>query len=177
MAVCDALLSVAVIVADPLEMIVPAAAVKVAVVAFAATVTEAGVVKAALLEESETAVPPAGAELESVTVQVLFELDARVVGTHWTDERLTGAWRVMVAVLEVLLRVAVTVADPPEAIVPAVAVKLAVVELAGTLTDAGTVKDALLDERETEVAAVSEAFVRVTVQELVALEPKVVGAH
>src|SRR5215469_2855110 len=128
---------------------VPAAAVKVAVVALAATVAEAGTVNAALLEERETVVPPVGAALESVTVQVLLALDARVVGAHCTEERLTGACKLTVAVWDALLRVAVTVAVPLELMVPAAAVKVAVVALAATVTDAGTVNAALLEERET----------------------------
>ena len=82
-----------------------------------------------------------------------------------------------VAVCDALLSVAVTVALPLAEIVPAVAVKVAVVVLAGTLTDAGTVRDALLEDSETEVAAVREALDSVTVQELVALEARVVGEH
>ena len=86
-------------------------AMKVAVVAAAATVTEAGTVSVALLSESVTAVPPMGAALERVMVQVLVPLEFRLVGEQAREERVTGATRLMVAVLETPLRVAVTVAD------------------------------------------------------------------
>ena len=82
-----------------------------------------------------------------------------------------------VAVCDAPLRVAVTVAVPLEARVPVVAVKVAVVELVATVTEADTARDALFEDRETEVAAVNEALERVTVQELVALEARVVGEH
>ena len=52
----------------------PAVALKVAVVAPAATVTEAGTVSRALLLASVTLVPPVGAAWVTVTVQVLTAL-------------------------------------------------------------------------------------------------------
>lgn len=61
---------------------VPAVATKVAVVALAATVSDAGTVKAVLLSERATSVPPAGAGSESVTVQVEDVPDGRVAGLH-----------------------------------------------------------------------------------------------
>jgi hypothetical protein len=47
-----------------------------------ATVTEAGTVSNALPLDKETAVPPVGAALVSVTVQVLVAPDARLEGLH-----------------------------------------------------------------------------------------------
>ena len=64
----------------------------------------------ALLSVNETAVPPAGAFLDSVTVQVLTAEDPRVVGLQLSVERATGETRLIVAVCETPLRVAVTVA-------------------------------------------------------------------
>ena len=63
-----------------MEVTAAAVAVNVAVVAAAATVTEAGTVTAevALLERA-TVDPPAGAALERVTVQVVVAEAARVV--------------------------------------------------------------------------------------------------
>ena len=75
------------------------------------------------------------------------------------------------------MRVAVTVAVSLVAMVPAVAVKLAEVELAGTVTEAGTVRVALLEDKETVVAPVVAAFERVTVQVLLALDARVEGMH
>jgi hypothetical protein len=59
--VCDAPFKVAVIVAFWVVVRVPAVAVKVAVEATAATVTEAGTVSRGLLAERVTTVPPVGA--------------------------------------------------------------------------------------------------------------------
>jgi len=62
---------------------VPAFAVKLAVVAPAATVTEAGTVSAVvLLSERLTTVPPLGAVVESVTVQVDVDPDVTLAGAQ-----------------------------------------------------------------------------------------------
>jgi hypothetical protein len=87
-----------------------AVALNVAVVAPAATVTDAGTVSEALLLASVTPEPPAGAVWVSDTVQVLTELCPRLVGLQATPESRTGASRLMVAVCKLLPRVAVTVA-------------------------------------------------------------------
>ena len=87
-----------------------AVALNVAVVAPAATLTEAGTVSKVLLLASVTLDPPAGAVWVSVTVQVLTALCPRLVGPHATPETRTDANRLMVAVFELLPRVAVTVA-------------------------------------------------------------------
>jgi hypothetical protein len=60
--------------------------------------------------------------------------------------------------------------------VPAVAVKLPVVEPAATVTEAGTVKDALLSDTATEVLAAGAAD-NVTVQVDVAPDAIVTGEH
>jgi len=66
---------------------VPAVAAKLAEVAPAATVTEAGIVKAAALLDSVTAIPPEPAGCEIVTVQVDVPRELRLVGLH--DSKLT----------------------------------------------------------------------------------------
>lgn len=58
-------------------------------VAFAGTVTVLGAVSAALLLESETAVPPAGAAWVRVMVQALELFGPRLVGVHTREERET----------------------------------------------------------------------------------------
>jgi len=58
----------------------PAVAVKFAVVAPDATVTDAGVVTAALFEERVTKDPPDGAGITNVTVQVEVDPDGILVG-------------------------------------------------------------------------------------------------
>jgi len=78
---------------------VPAVAVKVVEVAPAGTVTEAaGTGNSALLLERETMLPPVGAALLKVMVQVLDALDPKVVGLQPSEESVTGATRLMVAV-------------------------------------------------------------------------------
>ena len=89
---------------------VPAVAVKVAVVAAAATVTEAGTLSSALLLDSETDDPPVGAALESVTVQVEAPALTRLAGVQVNVDTVAGALRFKVAVREDALRVAVTTA-------------------------------------------------------------------
>jgi hypothetical protein len=66
-------------------------AVKVAVVALADTVTEAGTVKtdAALLERVTTVA--AVVDLESVTVQVVLALDVKLAAAHCKADTVTGA--------------------------------------------------------------------------------------
>ena len=89
---------------------VPAVTVNVADVAPAATATDAGVVSSELLSDSVTVVL-AVAALLNVTVQVLAALEPRVVGVHASEESVTAAARLIVAVFETPLSVAVTTAD------------------------------------------------------------------
>ena len=132
-------------VALSLALNVPAVAVKLAAVALAGTVTDAGTVRFALLEDSVTDVPPVGAALESVTVHEVLALDARLEAVHVRDDRLAEANSEIMRGAELPLSEAVIMALALEVIVPAVAVKLAVVALAGTMTEAGTVRFALLE--------------------------------
>jgi hypothetical protein len=85
-------------------------ALKLPVVAPAATATEVGTVSAAWLLLKDTAAPPAGAGLVSVTVHELVAFGPRLVGLHASEDTSTGATRLMLAVLEVLFNVAVTIA-------------------------------------------------------------------
>jgi hypothetical protein len=77
--------------------------VKVADVAAAATVTEAGTVNVALELESVTLAPPVGAAWVRVTVQVLEELAPMLAGLQASDETSTGATRLTVVLAELLL--------------------------------------------------------------------------
>jgi len=79
-------------------------------VAPAATLTEAGTVKSdgALLASATRVVLTA--DLESVIVQVVLTLEARLASIHCRPEIVSGATREIVAALEELLRVAVTAA-------------------------------------------------------------------
>ena len=91
-------------------MVEAVAALKVALVAPAATVTDAGTVSEVLLLASVTTEPPVGAVWVRVTVQVLTALEPRLVGLQATPEKSTDATRLIVAVWELPPRVAVTVA-------------------------------------------------------------------
>jgi hypothetical protein len=140
---------VAVTVALWVVLIVPAVAVNVAEVPLAGTVTDAGTVSEALLSERATLDPPAGAALFRVTVQVVEAPEFTLVGLHAKLETKIGATRLNGALWEAPFKVAVTVAFWVVFTVPAVAVKVAEVPLAGTVMDAGTVSEALLSESAT----------------------------
>src|ERR1019366_2663325 len=72
-------------------MVEAAAALKVALVAPAAAVTNAGTVSEVLLLASVTTEPPAGAVWVRVTVQVLTAFGPRLVGLQATPEANTVA--------------------------------------------------------------------------------------
>ena len=78
-------------------------ALKVAVVAVAATVTDAGTVSAVLSLARVTLAPPVGAALLKVTVQALEAFGPRLVGLHVTEETSTGADRLTAVVFELPL--------------------------------------------------------------------------
>ena len=88
---------------------VPAVAVKLAVVAPEATVTDAGTVRAALFEESPTEEPPADAARDSVTVQVVVPLEATEVGEHVRPEIAAGGGVTVTVAVALPFKVAVTV--------------------------------------------------------------------
>jgi hypothetical protein len=92
-------------------MLAAAVALKVALVAPAATVTDVGTVSRVLLLARVTTKPPVGAAWVSVTVQVLTALWPRLAGLQATAETCMGATRLKVAVWEAPFRVAVTMAD------------------------------------------------------------------
>ena len=90
-------------VALALLLTVVVVALKVADVAAAATVTEAGTVSFALELERVTLAPPVGAAWVRVIVQVLEELDPRLLGLQDNADTDTGAARLTVVLAEVLL--------------------------------------------------------------------------
>ena len=77
-------------------------ALKVADMAVAATVTDAGTVSVALLLVRVTAAPPVGAAWVRVTVHVLEAFGPRLAGLQASEETNT-ATRLMVALAELLL--------------------------------------------------------------------------
>ena len=84
-------------------LMVAVVTLKVADVAEAATVTEAGTVRVALEFERVTLAPPVGAAWVRVTVQVLEELAPMLDGLQASDETSTGATRFTVVLAELLL--------------------------------------------------------------------------
>jgi hypothetical protein len=94
---------VAVTVALELLVMVPVVALKVADVAAAATVTEAGTARVVLEFERVTLAPPVGAAWVRVTVQVLEEFGPRLLGLQDNADTETGAARLTVVFAEVLL--------------------------------------------------------------------------
>jgi hypothetical protein len=126
-----------------LAILAPAVAVKVVVVAPAATVTDAGTVSEALLLASVRFEPPVGAAAFKVAVQLATALALRLAGLHARDEMVgtvtiafvvavtasalprgstpTGLLIVIAVVPAVGVSVSVTVAATPEAIVLAFA--------------------------------------------------------
>lgn len=136
--------------------------VKVAVVAPARTVTLAGTVALALSEVRLTTIPPGPAAPVRVTVPVEEFPPTNVVGERAmlvSVAALTVSVAVCVAPLSVPVIVTVAVVDT--AVV--VTAKVALVAPAGTLTEAGTVAQALLDDKVTLVPPGPAGPVRVTV--------------
>jgi hypothetical protein len=121
-------------------MIAPAVAVKVVVVAPAGTVTEAGAVSAVtMLLERATSVPPAGAALEIVTVQVVDADGASETLAHDRELTESGGITEIASDLTAPFRVALRFEVWLLVTAAAVAVKEAALSLPGTSTEAGTV--------------------------------------
>jgi len=86
-----------------LLLIVVVVTLKVADVAAAATVTDAGTVRLALELERPTLAPPVEAAWVRVTVQVLEELAPMLEGLQLSAETSTGATRLTMVLAELLL--------------------------------------------------------------------------
>ncbi len=156
---------------------VPAVAVKFADVAPDATVTDAGTVSAAASLDSATVTPPELAARDSVTVQADVPPELRLAGVHETRLTVAGAISSTENVCVLPLYVAVTTAVWLLEIVPAVAVKLAVLEPLRTVTDPGTVSAAALLDSVTATPPLPAAFDRVTTQLAVPPELRLVGVQ
>jgi hypothetical protein len=163
-------------VAFVLPVTVPAVAAKVAEVAPAATVTFAGTVRAVALLDKPTLVPPVGAALEMLTVQVAVPLEGRVVGAQARDDTPIAADNETVAVVEDAPNAAVTTALWSAVNEPAAAVKVTLAEPAGTVAEAGTVRLAVLLE-SVRVAAAGAAEESVAVQSDEAPAPRDAGVQ
>jgi len=142
---------------------VPAVAVNPTDVAPDATVTEAGTLKAVVLLESATAMPPEPAACESVTVHEDEAPEPKLVGLHVSWLTVVAATSDTLAVFELAFSVPVIPAVRLLGIVPAVAVKFADVVPAGTVTDAGTGSSLVVLERATAAPPADANWFRVAV--------------
>lgn len=135
-----------------------------AVVAFAAIATDAGTVTAALSLERLTLTPPVGAGADKVTVQVSFPAPLKELVEHERLLRASAGFSCKAKTCETPFAAAVSVAICAEVTAAIVAVKLAVVELAATVTEAGTVAAELLLDKFTLSPPAGAADDSVTVQ-------------
>ncbi len=105
------MLRVAVTFADWAVVMVPAVAEKVAVVAPAATIAEAGTVSRVLLSDTITVVPPLGAAWFNVAVQVAAVPEFKLVGEQVRPVSRTTGCSEIAAEKELVPRVTVMLAD------------------------------------------------------------------
>jgi hypothetical protein len=153
----------------------PAVAVNVPVVEPAPTAAVAGTVSSGLLLLRETEAPPAPAALDKVTVHVVEAPDPRLVGVQLNRLTTVGATSEIPADCELPFSEAVTETLWSEAMVPAVAVNVVLVDAAATVADAGTVSRPVVLLNETETPPVPAALDSVTVHVELAPELKLVG--
>ena len=144
----------------------PAVAVNVLPAEPEATVTVAGAMTAAWFDDRLT-VNAEVAALVSITVHAEVAPGLSTAGVQLSDDRAAGAVRPSENVREPPLRLAVRVALVSLETLAAVAVKFALVEPALTVTEAGTVAEALLLDSVTVPPPVGATAVSVTVQVLV----------
>jgi hypothetical protein len=156
-------LAVAVTVAVLLLGIVPAETRKPAVLLPAGTVTEAGVDNSALLSARVTTIPPVGAAVFRVTVQVPTPPDWRVVGLQVSPVGRIAGKSPREKLAEDPFRLAVMVAVVAVTTAEVVAANEAVALPAATVTEAGVVTWALLSDSVTSAPPAGAAPVKVTV--------------
>jgi hypothetical protein len=150
---------------------------KVAEVLAAATVTEAGTVRAEFVLDSVTLAPPAGAGWVKATVQLLEELGPRLAGLHASDETDTGGAKLTVVLAELPLYVAVIVALCELVMAIVVTENCADVLPAVTVTDPGTVSVELVLDKVTPAPPVGATPLSVTVHVEVPELVKLVGVQ
>jgi hypothetical protein len=153
-----------------------AEAMKVALKAPAGTMTAAGTVTLALLLERATLVPPAGAALVKVTVQVDVPGPLIVTGEQLTEPDLTVTVNAIELDIVIPFIEAFTVTLWAEPSVPVVAAKVAPFWFAATVTLAGT-NNATLLLRNVTTLAVRAALFKATVHVVDELLPKLEGEH
>ncbi len=167
--ICEALPLVAVSITDCAELTDETFAEKLALVELAGTVTDAGTDTAPLLLDRLTLSPPLGAELLNLTVHV--SVPDPVIDALLQDRALSTD-EVGVSATEFNCRAKICEAVPFEAVSitacaeltdDTVAVNSMLVELAGTVTEAGTITAPLLLERLTLSPPLGAELLNVTV--------------
>jgi hypothetical protein len=142
----------------------------------AGTATVEGTVSAVLLVVTSTTIPVLA--FERVIVQVALAPTARAVGVHVRAVKVMFAQSVRTWLFDWPAKVPVIVADWSAGMeAAAVAVKVAVVAPAETVTEAGTGSRALLLDSVTTKPPVGAALERVAVQAAVALVFREVGVQ
>jgi len=142
----------------------------------AATVHEAGTVSSVEVDTIVTVLPPVGAGLDKLTVQVLVEFCFSADGAHWTAVTRTGATSDTVAAAELPFKAAVIVATLSEAIVAVLTLNAAVVAPTTGLADTGTLTNDPEDASATVLPA-RAGFDSVIVQLPVVFGPRLEGTH
>ena len=152
-------------------------ALKVVVAEPAGTVIEdPGTGSSALLLESETAAPPAGAASLRVTEQVVAAPEIKLADLQDSEEIVIPDTRLIVAVCDTPLSLAVSVALSLLGILlAAMARKLVVVEPAATVADLETGSSVLLLDKATHAPPEGAAWLKVTVHEVLNPAVKVAG--
>ena len=128
-----------------------------------------------MFEESATVDPPVGAACVKVAVQLDVPPEVTVVGAHCRLVTVIDGVTVTDAVPELPFNEAVIVTAWFADTVPAVALKLAEVDPAATVTEAGSVSAALLSERLTAVPPLGAGSDTATVHADVPPEETVAG--
>jgi hypothetical protein len=138
--------------------------VKTVVVVPAGTMTKPGTVRAAPLLERPTGIPPAGAAVLKVILQIVLSPDATDAGTQLRLDGTGGTTSVREAVAEMPLRLAVSTAVLSPVTVDAQALNAAVEAPAATVTEAGVVSKSLLPDSLTATPPAWAGADRVTMQ-------------
>ena len=133
---------------------------------------------AALLRESATLTPPAGADWDRVTVQVVVAAELTVAGEQASVVTVGGGGVIVTGLVAKLpFSEAVTVTVWLAATVPEEAVKPPFDTPAAIVTDAGTVSAALLSDTATVTPPAGAACDKVTVQPVLPPDATVAGEH
>jgi hypothetical protein len=162
-------------VALELPVLFPLLAVKLATVAAAATVTDAGTLSKEFVLARATVAPPAGADRERLIMQVLDVFGPMLVGLQLREETCTSGVRPMVVFAELPLYAAVIVATELLVTVTVLRLNVPMVANGAMVTDPGIVIVVLLFASAMLAPLMGAPCDRVTVQMLEEFEPRLFG--